>query len=226
MDGIHDLGGKQGYGRINKRPVEPVFSERWEAAVFAMQRAVRKSGATVTGDRFRHAVERIEPAAYLTHGYYGRWLGALETLLVEAGIFTQADITERAVDMGGDAAALVAARPAPKPDPAGLPAQSVHSARSITARTALFTEGDSVQTTSVGVNGHTRLPAYARGRKGIVVACHDGWVFPDTNAHGQGENPQFLYTVAFSSEELWGRDGFSVRLDLFEPYLQKVDAND
>ena len=67
--------------------------------------------------------------------------------------------------------------------------------------------------------GHTRLPAYARNKLGEIIALHGGRVYPDTNAHGLGEQPQHLYTVRFSSEELWDRAGFSVALDLFEPYL-------
>ncbi len=83
-----------------------------------------------------------------------------------------------------------------------------------------------VRTRDRGVHGHTRLPAYARGRRGTVVSLHGGWVYPDTNAHGRGENPQHLYTVAFDGAELWGVDsepGVVVHLDLFEPYLERSD---
>lgn len=43
------------------------------------------AGAWNNTDRFRHGVERIDPVSYLADGYYGRWLGGIETLLVEAG---------------------------------------------------------------------------------------------------------------------------------------------
>jgi nitrile hydratase len=71
------------------------------------------------------------------------------------------------------------------------------------------------------------LPAYARNRRGRIVAWHVGWVFPDTNAHGRGETPQHLYTVAFEGAELWGdraERGVVVHLDLFEPYLEVEDV--
>ena len=80
----------------------------------------------------------------------------------------------------------------------------------------------SVRMLTEGVDGHTRLPAYARGRSGTIVECHRGWVYPDSNAHGRGEDPQYLYTVAFDGQELWGPDseaGNLIHLDLFEPYL-------
>ena len=82
MDGIHDLGGKQGYGEVDKSGSDEVFHGRWEAAVFAMAGAGSAAGAWFNVDKFRHAVERIDPKAYLDHGYYGRWLGGIETLLV------------------------------------------------------------------------------------------------------------------------------------------------
>ena len=90
MDGIHDLGGQPGYNALGYRRDEPVFKDRWEATVFTMVRASAQAGAYTNIDQFRHAVERIDPKAYLEHGYYGRWLGAVETLFVEAGILTTA----------------------------------------------------------------------------------------------------------------------------------------
>jgi len=71
---------------------------------------------------------------------------------------------------------------------------------------------------------HTRLPAYARGKAGIVERVHGAHVFPDTNARGLGENPQWLYTVAFDEKELWGEQNAKQRstisVDAFEPYLE------
>jgi len=89
MDGIHDLGGKDGYGPVDRTGDDDVFQARWEAVVFSMLEAGPATGAWRNSDRFRHAIERVDPEAYLAHGYYGRWLGGIETLLVEAGIFPQ-----------------------------------------------------------------------------------------------------------------------------------------
>ncbi len=73
--------------------------------------------------------------------------------------------------------------------------------------------------------GHTRLPRYARGKTGVVEAVRGAFVFPDTSAHGQGEAPQWLYTVRFAARELWGADAepnASVTIDAFEPYLERA----
>ena len=69
-------------------------------------------------------------------------------------------------------------------------------------------------------------PFCYKQERGAVISTHGGWVYPDTNAHGRGENPQHLYTVAFDGAELWGADaepGVVVHLDLFEPYLERSD---
>jgi len=221
MDGVHDLGGKRGFDRVEIEANEPVFHYRWEAKVFAMSGAGSLARGWYYADQFRHAIERIDPTAYLSHGYYGRWLGGIETLLVEADIVRQDEITERALSMGASANDLVAARPKSNPDPLGeLPA--VAGTPRELDRQPKYKVGDSVITATEVKAGHTRLPAYARGKSGRVVHWHDAWVYPDTAAHGQGEQPQHLYTIEFSGLELWGADGdptVKVHLDLFEPYL-------
>ena len=124
MDGIHDLGGQSGHSTLGYHRNEPVFKDRWEATVFTMVRASAQAGAYTNIDQFRHAVERIDPKAYLEHGYYGRWLGAVETLFVEAGILTTAEITERAAHLGAGPDDLIAARPSrTKIQATGIPAK-------------------------------------------------------------------------------------------------------
>jgi nitrile hydratase len=221
MDGIHDLGGKHGFGNVTIEANEPVFHYRWEASVFAMAGAGSLAGGWNYTDQFRHAIERIDPVAYLTHSYYGRWLGAIETLLVEAGIVHQEEINARAVSMGASTDDLVAARPSLNPDPLGARPDIEGTPRQI-ERPAKFKVDDRIITASEIKAGHTRLPAYARGKIGRVIHCHNAWVYPDTAAHGQGEQPQHLYTIEFSGTELWGPNGddaLKVHLDLFEPYL-------
>lgn len=221
MDGIHDLGGRQGFGAVDPEIDEPVFHGRWEALVFTLTRTARAAGALQNTDQFRFAVERIDPIAYLTQGYYGRWLGGLESLLIEAGVLSTDAITSRLVALGGDPADRIAARPDPARKPFAAPAES--GARRPLTNPPRFEVGETVRTTSIPFAGHTRLPAYARGRLGRVVAWHDGWVYPDSNAEGRGEQPQHLYTVAFNGTELWGSSGDAgvlLHLDLFEPYLE------
>lgn len=238
MDGIHDLGGRQGFGTLVPPADEAVFQQRWEARVFAIMRAALRTGVIRNADQFRHAIERIDPAAYLTHGYYGRWLGGLETLLREAGVVDLAELERRVAELGGDPGAPAAARPAVAPDHidrrpgaeaeadtevAGTPSTTAGRghARDVAAPPR-FAVGDGVCTVAHGKPGHTRLPAYARNRSGRIVTRHGAWVLPDSNAHGHGERPEHLYSVAFRGEDLWGEAaeaGTTVHLDLFESYL-------
>jgi len=225
MDGIHDLGGMHGFGPIEREENEPAFHERWEAAVFAMVMAAGRAGATGNADRFRHAIERIDPIAYLTHGYYGRWLGAIETLLAEAGMVDPAEVTARSMALGAAPNGRIAARPSPRPDRVA-PARSADNRREL-RQPPLFATGDPVRTATAVKPGHTRLPRYARGKCGRILCCHDAWVYPDSHAHGQGDQPTHLYTVAFTGTELWGREAdpaLRVHLDLFEPYLELADV--
>lgn len=226
MDGIHDLGGKHGFGAVKVEPQQThAFAARWEAKVFTMVNMILASRPELNVDYFRHAVERIDPVGYLTHGYYGRWLGAAETMLVESGVLSQAQITERAVALGADPDALVAARPNTGNNfNAGAGESSVSpTAQRESSASAKFQPGDKVRTRSTASPGHTRLPAYARGMVGEVTALHGTWVYPDSNAHGHGEAPIHLYTVAFAGQDLWGDSAepdVTVSLDLFESYLQ------
>jgi nitrile hydratase len=193
MDGIHDLGGMHGFGPVEIEPHEPLFHAPWEGRVFALSGvAIAAAGHNV--DKFRHAIERIDPVTYLTAGYYGRWLRAIETLLSDAGEI-------------------------------GRPAGQVgrRSVRRDAPRAPRFRAGDPVRARNLHPPGHTRLPRYARGKRGRIEAVYDAYVFPDTNAHDRGEDPQHVYCVAFAGEELWGADaepGTVVHLDLFEPYLE------
>ena len=52
--------------------------------------------------------------------------------------------------------------------------------------------------------GHTRLPRYARGKRGVINVFTERRSFPTANAHGLGEHPQPLYSVCFDARELWG----------------------
>lgn len=219
MDGIHDLGGRPGFGKVDPIPLEPVFKSRWEAKVFTLVNAAARAGAYQSVDQFRHAVERIDPEAYLTHGYYGRWLGGLETLLVEAGILSSETITLRATALGARPEDLIAARPQRvTPRDGGIPAEPYPPT------TPLYALNDPVRSSEMIPKGHTRLPSYARDKPGRITACHGLWVYPDTSAHGIECPQQFLYTVTFDSADLGFDECFQLNLDLFEPYLMPVET--
>ena len=230
MDGIHDLGGRQGFGPVIREENEPAFHEPWEAGVYACMVAVMSRAGLGNLDRFRHAIERMEPAAYLTHTYYGRWLAGLETMLEEEGLLDGEEIDNRMRERGGvrqGEPISRAARPVAGNAWGEGGESTYYASRRQVADEARFQVAEPVRTIAHGTAGHTRLPAYARDKRGEIQSLHGAWVFPDTHAHGVGEHPCHLYTVRFSGTELWGagsgRAG-DVCIDLFEPYLCKLEG--
>lgn len=224
MDSIHDLGGVEGFGPLPLEANEPVFHHDWEGRVMAM-RLLMGFWRQWTIDGGRHSVESLPPADYLTLSYYEKWLASLVNLSVNAGMITRDEVAT--------------GQPAPGTEPETPPVDaSGFQAFAAAGRTSdretdappAFAPGDRVRTNRHTHAGHTRLPRYARNAVGTVVLHHGAHVFPDTAAHGAGENPQHLYTVAFSAQELWGPDaaatqaqnGHSVRADLWESYLTRA----
>ena len=223
MDGVHDLGGMHGFGRVEREENEPVFHAHWEAAVLAMQRWVRGRDI-VTLDEFRHAIERMAPADYLGSSYYARWLDALDRVLVEKGVVTADEVERRMAFFearpDAPASAPLTAPPPPASPPRRLDSES--SFREGTGHHPRFKEGDPVVARNTHPPGHTRLPRYTRGKRGVIAARRGVHVLPDANAHGLGERPEPLYTVRFEARELWGESAEPnqhVYVDLWESYL-------
>ena len=213
MNGIHDMGGMHGFGPIAYERDEPVFHAPWEARVLALNLAMgawRKWNI----DAGRHEIEIIPPAAYLRMSYYEKWLERLVTISIKCRLVTAAEVAS-GVPAAKATPALHAAQVTPMLG-RGAPAN-----RDVPAAPR-FKAGDSVRTRNFQPAGHTRLPRYARAKRGTIVRDHGVHVFPDTNAHFRGEEPQHLYGVRFAAAELWG-EGASPRdfihLDLWEAYL-------
>ena len=218
MNGIHDMGGMDGFGTVEVEPNEPVFHQPWEGRVFAL--AVLAGIRLSSVDTFRHAVERLDPVTYLTTGYYGRWLEGLETVLVEAGILPAGEVDARLADDAS--ASLVRAVGPPPTQPETVRRRDAIREVDVEPR---FAVGQRVRTRNRQPKGHTRLPRYARGRAGTVARVCPAFVFSDTNAHRLGEDPQYVYAVRFTARELWGEDADSsarIHLDLFESYLESI----
>jgi len=216
MNGIHDMGGMHGFGRVEVEADEPVFHARWEGRVFGMVQSL--GGGNI--DAGRHSIERLDPVAYLRNGYYGRWYAALERTLLEFGVVTPEELRARLRGRRRGKAKRPRARRSQSSRWQAPPRESY--ARDV-ARPALFREGQEVRTQNHQPPGHTRLPAYTRCRRGTIAHLHAAMVYPDDHAHGRGENPQYLYTVRFDGRELWGEaaeSGTAVLIDLFEPYLE------
>jgi nitrile hydratase len=175
-------------------------------------------------DAFRHQLERLDPAQYLSSSYYERFLSVLENELIEARTLSREEIEARVRQFAGNPGFQMPRRE--DPAVADNIAHTCKAGNPVTRnirQQPRFAAGDSVITRNLNPHGHTRLPRYARSRRGIVVAHHGAHVFPDSNAHGLGENPQHLYTVRIAAQELWDNNAEpneSVLIDLWESYLE------
>lgn len=207
MDGIHDLGGMDGFGPVDATPAEPVFAEDWERrslrVMLAASIALQPSGGS-----FRHSIERMDPAHYLGSSYYEHWLTGIATLVVEAGLVTGEELDRRA---GG-------AFPLSQPDRGQPPAGSERDRTE-----ARFAVGDAVRVREWHPAGHTRAPRYVQGKRGVIGRIDEPANFPDFEAHGALKVLDPTYSVRFTTRELWGEgggDGSTVHVDLWERYLE------
>jgi nitrile hydratase len=216
VNGIHDMGGMHGLGPIEVEADEPVFHEPWEGRVMAIASAMDPWGAWNL-DRFRYTRESLPPADYLTRGYYAQWLAVHTRLNLEAGHITEAELAA-----GHAAPGAPTHTPKLRPEDAEQAIQSGAHGRSRAQAEPKFRPGDAVVARNPNQTGHTRLPRYARGRHGVIDRDHGVFVFADSNATGEGERPQHVYSVRFSARELWGepaRASDSVYLDLWDDHL-------
>jgi nitrile hydratase len=217
MDGAQDMGGVTGFGPVQPEPDEPVFHAEWERRAFALTLAMGMPGGWNI-DMSRFAREDRPHQDYLGKSYYQIWLAGLERLMLERNLVAPDEIqaghqlhppkpVTRKLTADGVAAMLHRGGP---------------TEREI-SKPALFAVGDRVRTKTINPPTHTRLPRYVRGHVGVIERIHGAHVFPDSNAHGAGEHPQWLYTVTFDGRELWGSDaepGSQISVDAWEPYLE------
>lgn len=216
MNGAQDLGGQMGCGPIELEDNEPNFHAKWEERAFAITLAMGGTGSWNI-DTSRHARDTLPPPIYLTSSYYEIWTRGLEKLCLDKELITETElkighmeVPEKPVKqvlMADKVAAALA-----KGGLADRPEQ----------QPARFKVGDRIRTKRMHPEGHTRLPRYARDTVGVIEAVHGVHVFPDTNAHGRGEQPTWLYGILFKGTDIWGPDSdpnLSLRIDLWEPYL-------
>jgi len=203
MDGVHDLGGRQGFGRVRYTVDAKAFHAPWEVKANALYGFAVRSGM-FNMDEYRHAIERMDPRHYLTASYYERSLTSLLTLCVEKGIVPREEIEERA---GGSV-------PLASPSAPG---------RTNAEKREVFKVGDRVRVRLDFVPGHIRLPGYIRGKTGVVVGISPAYPFPDAHAHGVKAADEPTYDVRFRSEDLWpqGSDSALVHVGVFESYLER-----
>jgi nitrile hydratase beta subunit len=215
MNGVHDMGGMHGFGKVSPEPNEPPFHAEWEGRVLAMQRAMRFTRAWNI-DMSRDAQERLPAHVYLGASYYQRWALGMEQNALEQGLIEADELAA--------GHALRPGKPLPRMTKDDLGGAFTRGSffRPASAE-ARFKPGDRVRARNINPTSHTRLPRYARGRVGVVEAIRGCHVFPDSAATRSGENPQWLYTVVFDGRELWGESAdptLKVSVEAFEPYLE------
>jgi nitrile hydratase beta subunit len=218
MNSVQDMGGMQGFGPVLQEPNEPLFHADWERRAFALALATGATGAWNL-DMARATRESLPPALYLSSSYYRIWFEAMEKLLVSKGLVSTDEIRD------GKAKAPPApnVRTLMKDRVTAALAKGSPSEREASAP-ARFKAGDMVRTKQMNPATHTRLPRYCRGKSGTIVSVRGTHVFADANATGQGEQPQWLYTVEFKATELWGPDttASAVCVDCWESYLEQA----
>jgi nitrile hydratase len=204
MDGVHDLGGRQGFGRIRYRAGAPAFHAAWEKRVNALYGMAVKRGI-FNMDEYRHAIERMSPRHYLSASYYERSLTSLATLCVEKGVVTREELESLAKGHF----------PLSEPSAPG---------RSNLPGRERFHPGVRVRVKNDFFGGHVRMPGYIRGKSGVVVSESPVYPFPDAHAHGVKAVDEPTYDVAFRTEDLWpnSADPALVHVGVFQSYLERV----
>ncbi|MBT3534318.1 MAG: nitrile hydratase subunit beta [Rhodospirillaceae bacterium] len=207
MDGVHDLGGREGFGPVRWQLDDDhqPFHEDWEARAWALFLVFMRYGYPAwTLDWCRHVKERIGPIDYLSHNYFDLWTQTAMAITIEDGV---ADLDEFVQGQ---------ARFKPKGPPSQQPA--IRSAEGAPA----FAIGETVRVKHLLPDDHTRRPGYTRGRGGIVEDCIGLRPLADASARGEIRD-EYLYSVAFDGSELWpeavGRRD-RIFVDLWESYLE------
>jgi nitrile hydratase subunit beta len=226
MNGVHDLGGTDGFGPLVIEADEPAFHAEWEKAVFAMLFTTMVTGHQNVY-QFLSYMEEMHPVEYLASRYYEHWLYTIERHVVRTGQIDPAELNERT-------RYYLEHPDAPLPDKknpemvammAALCATG-GSARRDTTASAAFSVGDRVRVINEHPVGHTKCPRYTRGRVGVVELVHGAFVYPDKAAQGDEDAKAWVYTVRFNATELWGERAAdpngSVSVDAWEPYLELV----
>jgi nitrile hydratase len=215
MDGIHDLGGREGFGPIRWKSDEhgQAFHEEWQARVWAIAMLMfakwRRDDSGWTPDWFRHVLERIDPADYLTMNYFDKWVQSCTAVLIDEGTFDLDDFVSGVSSARSAGVERLGERAEPgQTSPTG-------------AADAMFVIGAAVQAKSTIGAMHTRLPSYIRGRSGLIDAHHGMQPLADASARGEVKR-EHLYTVVFTASELWPEATDRkdrIYIDLWESYL-------
>lgn len=226
MNGVFDLGGVDGFGPVKPAPEEPVFRDEWEKVAFVMWWSMGRVG-WYNMDAFRHGVELMDPAVYLTSPYYEHWLHSFERHGERTGELDMAELDRRTQYYLENPDAQL---------PEGAPSVDLvdfvtgasangFSPRRPTDHPVRFAVGDRVRLSVDAPVGHTRLARYVRGKAATVIAHRGSFIYPDAHGNLLGEDPQHVYTVMFRAEELWGRNAepnTTTTFDVWDPYIEPI----
>ena len=225
MNGVHDMGGMQGFGPVRPEANEPLFHAPWERKALAMTVAMGACGQWNI-DISRSARESLPPAQYLGSSYYAIWVAGLEKLMLQRGMVNAAELQTGQADTPP----LPGVRTLDGSQTARALAQGSASTRAIDVPPR-FAVGQRVRARQIHPVSHTRLPRYVRGHTGIIERIHGAHVFPDTRVSRPlppfVDEAHWLYTVVFDGHDLWGGSaspGLLVSVDAWEPYLEAVEA--
>ena len=220
MDGVHDLGGKEGFGKIDVKEPEEPFHNEWEGRVLGIARSIARA-EDWSLDWFRHCRELIEPTDYLSRPYYDQWLQTYLAMLVNSEMLTISEISRNKPDSDYPRNPQSISQP--------LAADKVETEFNTVTRydresnsLPKYKKGERVKTIQYGNTGHTRLPMYARNKVGLVKSYRGNFLFPDAVAKGK-EDAESLYTIEFAATELWGNSANpndKILIDLWESYLE------
>lgn len=221
MERPQDIGGKN-YGPVNPDRHEPVFRDYWERRAFGLSFCTWLS-SDVTLDRFRQFQAALPEDRYLASSYYERWLHAVEQVMLDNGVLSEAELEALEVS---DAPV-----PAPRIDASELKSAALGMVDDGAPRfvstdaTPAFKPGSEIRVLDIEPRIYDRLPSYLRERHGVVDEHYGSFGSPEEYAAGShSPSGSHVYRVRFDAEELWGADaeapGDELCVDLFEHYLE------
>jgi nitrile hydratase len=149
----------------------------------------------------------MEPRRYMAATYYERFVVGVASLFVEKGVITQSELEDAA---GGGF-------PLSTPPGEGAPAREEQ---------LRFELGETVAVRNTHFKGHTRMPKYVRGKRGVVVHIAPPFPFASAAGHGIEAKLEPTYHVRFDAKHLWSdaAENSTVVVDLWESYLDKVET--
>lgn len=219
-----------GFGPILIEKDEPVFHTAWEARTRALSQVTRNCKFSFI-DEGRHYIERINPAYYIAASYYQKWLLRMETVLIEKGVITAQELEGKMIELSSNGSpprdALGPIRNVKPLEPSAR-RQLTHEPTSGTEHPegpieVKYPPGTVVRGKCSSPLGHTRIPRYVRGKKGVVEAVHGLFYLPDVRVHEGRLLYQPVYRVRFEARELWGQDASpqdKLYIELWEDYLE------